>query len=68
MAVARDFAFLGSVILENVIRDLIYSYGLADASKMFLAGSRYTYIRGLGIRTASLKHNNKRINTSSMLT
>ena len=68
MAVAGDFAFLGSVILENVIRDLIYSYGLADASKMFLAGSRYTYIRGLGIRTASLKHNNKRINTSSMLT
>ena len=39
--VSGDYAFLGSLILENVIKDLIHGYGLADALRMFLAGSRY---------------------------
>nr|ANS60427.1 notum [Platynereis dumerilii] len=34
-----DFSFMGALILEEVIKDLVSSHGLRDADKLFLAGT-----------------------------
>ena len=36
-----DFSFMGSLIIEEVIKDLVTFHGLSTASTLFLAGSRY---------------------------
>jgi len=39
-----DFSFMGSLIIEEVIKDLVTFHGLSTASTLFLAGSRYHVI------------------------
>ena len=35
-----EFSFMGSLIIEEVIKDLVKYHGLSKGSKLFLAGSR----------------------------
>ena len=40
---AGDLAFLGSLIVENVFRDLVSLHGMSSATQVYLAGTRYAY-------------------------
>jgi len=38
-----EFSFMGSLIIEEVIKDLVELHGLSTASTLFLAGSRFVF-------------------------
>ena len=40
---AGDLAFLGSLIVENVFRELVSLHGMSSATQVYLAGTRYAY-------------------------
>jgi len=38
--ITDEFSFMGAIIIEEVLKELLLFHGLAAASKLYLAGAR----------------------------
>ena len=40
MSVVDEFSFMGALIIQEVVKDLVAQHGLGQSKKLYLAGSR----------------------------
>jgi len=55
---------MGSLIIEEVVKDLVAFHGLSTASTVFLAGSRYSHVINQSINLSISQSVNQSINQS----